>query len=126
MASRIRVGFTSTTRHMVGMLQTPKFTDMEKTQIATDRETGEPLYTITLFVMEDERAETIKVTVPKSGLPNGLNLGSFVRPLNLFATPWARVFNGQLQDGVAYRASGLELLAVSAPTVVDEPSEIAA
>lgn len=126
MASRIRVGFTSTTRHMVGVLQTPKFTDMEKTQIATDRETGEPLYTVTLFVMEDERAETIKVTVPKSGLPNGLNVGVFVRPLDLFATPWARVFNGQLQDGIAYRASGLELMTPPAPPVVDEPSEIAA
>ncbi|MFC7966108.1 SCO3933 family regulatory protein [Streptomyces cinereoruber] len=124
--ARIRVGFTSTTRHMLGVLPTPKFTDMEKTQLATDRETGEPLYTVTLFVMEDGAAEAIKVTVPKSGLPNGLNVGAFVRPLDLFATPWARVFNGQLQDGIAYRASGLEVVAMPAPQVADEPSEIAA
>lgn len=70
--ARIRVGFAQTTRHMVGMLPTPKFTDQERTQIAKDRDTGESLYTVTVFVMEDERAEAIKVTVPKSGLSNGL------------------------------------------------------
>jgi hypothetical protein len=32
-----------------------------------------------------------------------------VRPVELFATPWARIFNGQLSDGVAYRAARLEL-----------------
>jgi hypothetical protein len=107
--ARIRVGFSQTTRHMVGMLPTPKFTDQERTQIAKDRDTGESLYTVTVFVMEDERAEAIKVTVPKSGLPNGLNVGMFVRPVDLFATPWARVFNGQIQDGIACRAAALEL-----------------
>ncbi|WP_329296245.1 hypothetical protein [Streptomyces sp. NBC_01455] len=61
----------------VGMLLTPEFTDQERTQIATDRDTGESLYTVTVFVMEDDRADTIKVTVPKSGLPNGRNVGTF-------------------------------------------------
>jgi hypothetical protein len=29
----------------------------------------------------------------------------------LFATPWARIFNGSLSDGIAYRADRLDLLA---------------
>ncbi|WP_405597769.1 hypothetical protein OG741_14490 [Streptomyces sp. NBC_01410] len=37
-----------------------------------------------------------------------------VRPVELFATPWARIFNGQLSDGVAYRAARLELVTVEA------------
>ncbi|MEU4209929.1 hypothetical protein AB0F13_08005 [Streptomyces sp. NPDC026206] len=123
--ARIRVGDLPSTRRMIGSLPVPKYTDQEKTTLATDRETGQPLYTVTLFVMEDERAEAMKITVPKDGLPNGLNVGSFVRPVDLFATPWARVFNGQLQDGIAYRAAALELLASAAP-VADEPGDLAA
>ncbi|MFE5208793.1 hypothetical protein [Streptomyces sp. NPDC056600] len=123
--ARIRVGFAPTTRHMVGMLPTPKFTDQERTQIAKDRDTGESLYTVTVFVMEDERAEAIKVTVPKSGLPDGLNVGMFVRPVDLFATPWARVFNGQIQDGIAYRASALELLGSPVPVSGGTPDDLA-
>lgn len=123
--ARIRVGITPTTRHMVGVLPTPKFTDQERTQIAKDRDTGESLYTVALFVMEDERAEALKVTVPKSGLPNGLNVGMFVRPVDLFATPWARIFNGQLQDGIAYRAAALELLGSPVPATATTPEDLA-
>lgn len=122
--ARIRVGLLPSTRFMVGTLPVPKYTDQEKTTLATDRESGQPLYTVTLFVMEEERAEAMKITVPKDGLPNGLNVGSFVRPVDLFATPWARVFNGQLQDGIAYRAASLEL--VAAAPVAAEPGDLAA
>ncbi|MFF8728124.1 hypothetical protein ACF073_16760 [Streptomyces sp. NPDC015171] len=125
MASRIRVGQTESTRYMVGMQAVAKFTDQEKTTLATDRETGQPLYTVTVFVMEDERAEAMKITVPKDGLPNGLNVGMFVKPVDLFATPWARIFNGQLSDGVAYRATRLELDSPAAP-VADEAGDLAA
>jgi hypothetical protein len=44
----------------------------------------------------------------------GLKPGAMVRPVELFATPWARIFNGQLPDGVAYRAARLELVAAEA------------
>ncbi|MGW2587702.1 hypothetical protein ACWCYZ_41675 [Streptomyces virginiae] len=69
-----------------------------------------PLLTVTLFLMEDERAEAMKITVAQNGLPNGLHPGRFVRPVELFATPWARIFNGNLSDGVAYRCAALELV----------------
>ena len=55
--------------------------------------------------MEEERAEAMKITVAKDGLPDGLKPGVPVRPVELFATPWARIFNGSLSDGVAYRAA---------------------
>jgi len=107
--ARIRVGLLPSTMFMVGTLPVPKIADQETGKIATDRDTGEDLFTLTVFLMEDGRAEQMKITVPKSGLPDGLNLGVPVRPVDLFAFPWARVFNGQLSDGVAYRASALEL-----------------
>lgn len=107
--ARIRVGLLESTTFMVGTLPVPKYTDQEKTTFATDRETGVKLYTVTVFLMEEERAEALKITVPENGLPDGLRPGVAVRPVELFATPWARIFNGSLSDGVAYRAAALEL-----------------
>ncbi|MFE7277981.1 hypothetical protein [Streptomyces sp. NPDC057623] len=114
--ARIRVGLLPTASFMVGTMPVPKYSDAEKTQFALDRETGEQLKTITLFFMEEDRAEALKITVPASGLPNGLKPGLPVMPVELFATPWARIFNGQLSDGIAYRADRLDLVApASAP-----------
>jgi hypothetical protein len=109
--ARIRVGLLPTSSFMVGTLPVPKYADQEKTQFATDRETGAKLYTITLFFMEEDRAEALKITVPETGLPNGLHPGVPVMPVELFATPWARIFNGSLSDGIAYRAGRLDLVA---------------
>ncbi|MFJ3922356.1 MULTISPECIES: hypothetical protein [unclassified Streptomyces] len=117
----LRVHVLDTTNVMTGTPPVPKWKNQETGERAVDRETGEPLFTLTLFLMEDERAETMKVTVPRSGLPNGLHPGRFVRPVNLFATPWARIFNDQLQDGVAYRCEALTL--ADAPAI---PENIAA
>ncbi|MYR90153.1 hypothetical protein GTY41_35910 [Streptomyces sp. SID685] len=100
---------------MVGTMPVPKYTDVEKTQFATDRETGAKLYTITLFFMEEDRAEALKITVPQTGLPDGLKPGLPVVPVELFATPWARIFNGSLSDGIAYRADRLDLVGAPAP-----------
>ena len=112
--ARIRVGLLPTSSFMVGTLPVPKYADQEKTQFATDRETGAKLYTITLFFMEEDRAEALKITVPEPGLPNGLRPGVPVMPVELFATPWARIFNGSLSDGIAYRAGRLDLVAPAA------------
>jgi len=109
--ARIRVGLLPTASFMVGTLPVPKYSDQEKTQFATDRETGAKLYTLTLFFMEEDRAEALKITVPVTGLPDGLKPGLPVMPVELFATPWARIFNGSLSDGIAYRADRVDLLA---------------
>ncbi|MCI3240882.1 MULTISPECIES: hypothetical protein [Streptomyces] len=112
---RIRVGVLPSTSFVAGTLAVPKYSDAEKTQFATDRETGAKLFTVTLFLMEEDRAEAMKVTVPETGLPNGLKPGVPVIPVELFATPWARIFNGSLSDGIAYRADRLDLVGGSAP-----------
>ncbi|PIM70508.1 hypothetical protein CTU88_18225 [Streptomyces sp. JV178] len=114
--ARIRVGLLPTASFMVGTLPVPKYADAEKTQFAVDRETGAKLMTITLFFMEEDRAEALKITVPETGLPNGLKPGLPVMPVELFATPWARIFNGQLSDGIAYRADRLDLVGGAAAT----------
>ncbi|WP_371639749.1 SCO3933 family regulatory protein [Streptomyces virginiae] len=116
--TRIRVGFLKATKIMTGTPPVPKWTDQENGIRATDRETGSPLFTVTLFLMEDDRAEALKITVPATGLPNGLHPGKFVQPVELFATPWARIFNGNLSEGVAYRCTALEI--VDAPVAPDE------
>ncbi len=64
--------------------------------------------------MSEGRAEILKITVPESGLPAGLAPGVTVRPVDLIATPWARIFNGSLSDGVAYRVTRLELVQIPA------------
>ncbi|MGW2560520.1 SCO3933 family regulatory protein [Streptomyces sp. NPDC001514] len=112
--ARIRVGMLPTASFMVGTLPVPKYADQDKTQFALDRETNAKLYTITLFFMEEDRAEAMKITVPETGLPNGLKPGVPVMPVDLFATPWARIFNGQLSDGIAYRATALKLVTPAA------------
>ncbi|MFJ9816042.1 hypothetical protein ACIRU3_12330 [Streptomyces sp. NPDC101151] len=109
--ARIRVGLLPSASFMVGNMAVPKYADAEKTQFAVDRETGAKLFTVTLFFMEEDRAEALKITVPETGLPNGLKPGVPVMPMELFATPWARIFNGSLSDGIAYRADRLDLVA---------------
>jgi hypothetical protein len=84
-----------------------KLKDQATGEIATDRATGENLYTVQLAETVDGRAQVIKVTLAESKLPKGLVLGAVVHPENLVASPWARIFNGQLSDGVTYRADGL-------------------
>ncbi|AOR33346.1 hypothetical protein BFF78_21730 [Streptomyces fodineus] len=108
--ARIRVGLLPSASFMVGNQPVPKYADQEKTQFAVDRESGQRLFTVTLFFMEDDRAEAMKITVPENGLPNGLKPGMPVMPVELFATPWARIFNGSLSDGIAYRAERLDLV----------------
>ncbi|MEU3988054.1 SCO3933 family regulatory protein [Streptomyces platensis] len=105
----IRVGMTDETQLMAGGLPVAKWTDQEKGERAVDRETGSPLYTVMIFLMEGERAEALKVTVPQKGLPDGLKPGMPIRTVDLMANPWANLFNGQVSSGVAYRARALEL-----------------
>uniref|UniRef100_A0AAU2V6Q8 Uncharacterized protein n=1 Tax=Streptomyces sp. NBC_00003 TaxID=2903608 RepID=A0AAU2V6Q8_9ACTN len=108
---------------MVGTPAAAKWKDQENGVRAMDRDTEQPMFTLTLFLMEDERAEALKIAIPSGGLPNGLHPGRFVKPVNLFAIPWARIVfdkdgKPNLQEGVAYRCAALEL--VEAPAVPQE------
>ncbi|MFJ6696779.1 hypothetical protein ACIQM4_11965 [Streptomyces sp. NPDC091272] len=114
----IRVGLLPSTTFMVGTVAAAKWKDQENGLRAVDRETGQPMFTLTLFLMEEDRAEAMKISIPSGGLPNGLHPGRFVKPVDLFAIPWARIFNEALQEGVAYRCASLEL--TEAPAVPQE------
>ncbi|MFE7129753.1 hypothetical protein ACFVIM_02735 [Streptomyces sp. NPDC057638] len=93
---------------MVVTPSAPKIKNQETGEIATHRETGETLHTISVVEMADGRADVLKLTIRATGVPEGLAPGTPVRPVGLVAIPWARLFNGQLSDGVAYRADALK------------------
>jgi hypothetical protein len=112
--SRIRVALLPSAVCIAGTEPVLKIKDQQTGEVATDRETGASLYTVTVMLWEDGRAEVLKITIPETGLEAGLKPGAMVRPVELFATPWARIFNGQLSDGIAYRATRLELVAAEA------------
>ncbi|BBB00176.1 putative replication activator protein [Actinacidiphila reveromycinica] len=112
--TRIRVALPPSVVCIAGTDPTLKIKDQQTGEVATDRETGASLYTVTVMLMQDGRAEVLKITVPETGLAAGLKPGVMVRPMELFATPWVRIFNGQVSDGVAYRAARLELVTVEA------------
>lgn len=121
--ARIQVLVKPTDTYITGTNGAPKIKNPETGEIATDRDTGETLYTVTVMQMSDGRAEILKITVPESGLPAGLTAGVMVRPVDLIATPWARIFNGSLSDGVAYRVSRLELVQAPAMAAPATPAE---
>ncbi|GAA1185446.1 hypothetical protein GCM10009654_48880 [Streptomyces hebeiensis] len=54
------------------------------------------------------------MTVPESGVTDGLVLGAPVSLPGLVARPWESVFNGQQRHGIAYRAAALTAGAVPA------------
>ncbi|GAA2579159.1 MULTISPECIES: SCO3933 family regulatory protein [Streptomyces] len=123
--ARIPVLVKPTDIYITGTGNTPKIKNPETGEIATDRDTGEVLHTVTVMQMSDGRAEILKITVPESGVPAGLLPGVMVRPVDLIATPWARIFNGSLSDGVAYRVTRLELVQAPAMATPAAPVETA-
>ncbi|MFJ9842039.1 hypothetical protein ACIRYZ_16485 [Kitasatospora sp. NPDC101155] len=110
----IRPDLTGTT-HMVAVPPVPKMADAATGLVATDRESGATLYTVQLLETFEATAQLIKVTVPEPGLDAALAPGAIVRPVGLIATPWANLFNGQVQSGVAYRAEALVSAVPAAP-----------
>ncbi|MFH9723371.1 hypothetical protein ACH4M4_10415 [Streptomyces sp. NPDC017254] len=124
--ARIPVLVKPTDTYITGTGNTPKIKNPETGEIATDRDTGEVLHTVTVMQMSEGRAEILKITVPESGVPAGLAPGVMVRPVELIATPWARIFNGSLSDGVAYRVSRLDLAAPAAAPAAESAAKRAA
>ncbi|MFI2201537.1 hypothetical protein ACH47Z_12340 [Streptomyces sp. NPDC020192] len=85
----------------------PKVRDRQTGERATDAVSGEPLMTIGVVYIEDGESSLIKVTVPESGVTEGLTLGAPVSLVGLVARPWESVFNGQQRHGIAYRATAV-------------------
>ncbi|MCC9311706.1 hypothetical protein LN042_32360 [Kitasatospora sp. RB6PN24] len=84
-----------------------KVRDRRTGEIATDTVTGEVLMTVGVVYIEDGESSLLKVTVPQSGVGEGLALGGAVALVGLVARPWEQVFNGQARHGIAYRAAAV-------------------
>ncbi|WP_336113490.1 SCO3933 family regulatory protein [Streptomyces sp. PTD9-10] len=85
----------------------PKVRDRQTGEIAKDAVSGESLMTIGVVYIEEGESSLIKVTVPESGVSEGLALGSPVSLPGLAARPWESVFAGQQRHGIAYRAAAV-------------------
>ena len=85
----------------------PKVRDRQTGEITKDAVSGEALMTVGVVYIEEGESSLIKVTVPESGVSEGLTLGAPVALPGLVARPWESVFNGQQRHGIAYRATAI-------------------
>ncbi len=81
-----------------------KVKDRQTGVVATDPNSGETLMTVGVVYIEGGDSSLIKVTVPKSGISEGLAVGAPVSLVGLVARPWESTFNGQQRHGIAFRA----------------------
>ncbi|MFF9605091.1 hypothetical protein ACF1GY_22820 [Streptomyces sp. NPDC014684] len=105
---------TSTATILLTEAPEPKVRDRQTGEIAKDANTGETLMTLGVVYLEDGESSLIKVTVPESGVTEGLSLGAPVSLVGLVARPWESVFNGQQRHGIAFRAAAVAPAAYSA------------
>ncbi|MFI2910055.1 hypothetical protein ACG2OD_17640 [Streptomyces sp. PDY-4] len=91
----------------------PKVRDRQTGEIAKDAMTGEALMTVGVVYIDEGESSLIQVTVPESGVTEGLTVGAPVSLPGLVARPWQSVFNGRERHGIAYRATAVALGAFS-------------
>ncbi|GAA2369930.1 MULTISPECIES: hypothetical protein [Streptomyces] len=96
----------------------PKVRDRQTGEIAKDAVSGETLMRIGVVYIEDGESSLILVTVPESGVSEGLALGAPVSLPGLVARPWESIFNGQERHGIAYRAAAVTPAAFPVPAGV--------
>ncbi len=85
----------------------PKVRDRQTGEVAKDAVSGESLMKIGVVYIDEGESSLIHVTVPESGVAEGLTLGASVSLPGLIARPWESVFNGQQRHGIAYRATAV-------------------
>ncbi|CAL9367166.1 hypothetical protein SUDANB106_00788 [Streptomyces sp. enrichment culture] len=105
---------TSTATILLTEAPEKKVRDRQTGEVAKDAVTGETLMTIGVVYIDDGESALIRVTVPESGVAEGLALGAPVSLPGLVAKPWENVFNGQQRHGIAYRAAAVTPGAVPA------------
>ncbi|NSC21506.1 hypothetical protein FM076_09935 [Streptomyces albus subsp. chlorinus] len=94
----------STAAVFVATVPEPKMANKKTGERAMDRETGAGLSTIGLMVSDEGEANVYQVTVPETGIPEGLAPGMPVSVTGLKARDWENEFNGQKRHGIAFRA----------------------
>lgn len=92
----------------------PKVRDRQTGEIAKDAVSGEALMRIGVAYIDEGESSLVHVTVPESGVTEGLTLGAQVALPGLVARPWESVFNGRERHGIAYRAAAVTPGAVPA------------
>ena len=85
----------------------PKVRDRQTGEIAKDAVTGEALMTVGVVYIDEGESSLIQVTVPESGVAEGLTVGAPVSLPGLVARPWQSVLNGRERHGIAYRATAV-------------------
>jgi hypothetical protein len=105
---------TSTATILLTEAPEPKVRDRQTGEVAKDAVSGETLMTIGVVYIDEGESALIRVTVPESGVAEGLALGAPVSLPGLVAKPWENVFNGQQRHGIAYRAAAVTPGAVPA------------
>lgn len=85
----------------------PKVKDRQTGEIAKDAVSGESLMKVGVVYIDEGESSLIAVTVPESGVTDGLAVGGPVSLPGLVARPWESVFNGQARHGIAYRAAAV-------------------
>ncbi|MDF4254314.1 hypothetical protein ABZ686_07840 [Streptomyces sp. NPDC006992] len=105
---------TSTATVLLTEIPEPKVRDRQTGEIAKDATSGESLMKVGVVYIDEGESSLIHVTVPESGISEGLALGAPVSLPGLVARPWDSVFNGQQRHGIAYRAAAVAPGAVPA------------
>jgi hypothetical protein len=82
----------------------PKMVNKKTGERAVDRETNASLSTVGLLVSDEGEGNLYQVTVPETGLPEGLTPGMPVRVVGLKARDWENTFNGEKRHGISFRA----------------------
>ncbi|MFI5664697.1 hypothetical protein [Streptomyces sp. NPDC051684] len=97
----------STAAVFVATAPTPKLANKATGERAMDRETNAPLSTVGLLISDEGDGNLYQVTIPETGLPEGLAPGMPVNVLGLKARDWENTFNGEKRHGIAFRAVAL-------------------
>ncbi|WP_127450251.1 hypothetical protein [Streptomyces sp. B29(2018)] len=90
---------------------TPKLVNKQTGERAVDRETGAGLSTVGLLISDEGEGNLYQVTVPETGLPEGLTPGMPVSVVGLKARDWENEFNGQKRHGISFRAVAVTSMA---------------
>jgi len=98
---------TSTAVVFVATAPTPKLVNKQTGEIAVDRETQAKMMTVGLLISDEGEGNLYQVSVPETGIPEGLAPGSPVSVVGLKARDWENEFNGQKRHGIAFRAVSL-------------------
>jgi hypothetical protein len=94
----------STAMVFVATAPEPKLVSKKTGERAMDSQTGAALSSMGLLVSDEGEGNLYQVTVPETGIPEGLVPGTPVRVIGLVARDWENEFNGQKRHGISFRA----------------------